>query len=243
MGNDLAGKVALVTGASKGIGAGIATAFGQAGANVAVGYARDHEGAERVAGEIKAAGGRAITVQGDLAKTGDIEAMVAKAVATFGPIDTLVNNAAVFDFKALPDIDEAHFHHIFKTNVLGLLTTTKVAVANFNSAGGSVINISSLSALGNAPNSAVYASSKAAVNAITKVLALDTVRRRAHFKCARLPRRPLCRSCSANATGESFGCSSLALHRTNQGVAESHAMPGVGSLRATSTSREAASWL
>lgn len=104
MGNDLAGKVALVTGASKGIGAGIATAFGQAGANVAVGYARDHEGAERVAGEIKAAGGRAITVQGDLAKTADIEAMVAEAVATFGPIDTLVNNAAVFDFKALPDI-------------------------------------------------------------------------------------------------------------------------------------------
>jgi 3-oxoacyl-[acyl-carrier protein] reductase len=178
MGNDLAGKVALVTGASKGIGAGIATAFGQAGANVAVGYARDHEGAERVAGEIEAAGGRAITVQGDLAKTADIEAMVAKAVATFGPIDTLVNNAAVFDFKALPDIDEAHFHHIFKTNVLGLLTTTKVAVANFNSAGGSVINISSLSALGNAPNSAVYASSKAAVNAITKVLALELAERK-----------------------------------------------------------------
>lgn len=88
MGNDLAGKVALVTGASKGIGAGIATAFAQAGANVAVGYARDHEGAERVVGEIKAAGGRAITVHGDLAKTADIEAMVAKAVATFGPIDT-----------------------------------------------------------------------------------------------------------------------------------------------------------
>ena len=136
------------------------------------------EGAERVAGEIKAAGGRAITVQGDLAKTADIEAMVAKAVATFGPIDTLVNNAAVFDFKALSDIDEAHFHHIFNTNVLGLLTTTKVAVANFNSAGGSVINISSLSALGNAPNSAVYSSSKAAVNAITKVLALELAERK-----------------------------------------------------------------
>ena len=99
--------------------------------------------------------------------------MIAKAVATFGPSDTLVNNAAVFDFKALSHIGEAHFHYIFNTNVLGLLTTTRVAVANFNSAGGSVINISSLSALGNAPNSAVYSASKAAVNAVTKVLALE----------------------------------------------------------------------
>jgi 3-oxoacyl-[acyl-carrier protein] reductase len=178
MSKELAGKVALVTGASKGIGAGIATAFGCAGANVAVGYARDQEGAERVASEIGAAGGRAITVRGDLAKTADVEAMVAKAAATLGPIDTLVNNAAGFDFRALPDIDEAHFHHIFNTNVLGLLTTTRFAVAHFNAAGGSVINISSLSALGNAPNSAVYSASKAAVNAITKVLALELAERK-----------------------------------------------------------------
>jgi 3-oxoacyl-[acyl-carrier protein] reductase len=112
-----------VTGASKGIGAGIATALGAAGANVAVGYVRDQEGAEHVAAEIRAAGGQAITVQSDLARTADIEA-IARAVATCGPIDILVNNAAVFDFKALPDIDEVHFHHIFKTNVLGLLATT-----------------------------------------------------------------------------------------------------------------------
>jgi len=176
--HELAGKVALVTGASKGIGAGIATAFGAAGANVAVGYARDEEGAERVAGEIKAGGGWAITVQGDLAKTVDIEAMVATVVSTVGPIDIMINNAAVFDFKALDDIDEAHFHQIFNANVLGLLTTTKVAVADFNPAGGSVINISSLSALGNAPSSAVYSSSKAAVNAITKVLALELAERK-----------------------------------------------------------------
>ena len=174
----LAGKVALVTGASKGIGAGIATAFGRAGANVAVGYGRDREGAERVAAEIRAANGRAISIQGDLTKTADIEAMVAKAVAAFGPIDILVNNAAVFDFKPLPDIDEAHFHHIFNTNVLGLLKTTKVAAANFNAAGGSMINISSLSALGNAPGSAAYSASKAAVNAITKVLALELADRK-----------------------------------------------------------------
>ena len=133
MTNELAGNVTLVTGASKGIGAGIATAFGAAGANVAVGYVRDQEGAERVAAEIRAAGGQAITVQSDLARTADIEPMVARAVATFGPIDILVNNAAVFDFKALPDIDEVHFHHIFKTNVLGLLTTTRAAVGTHES--------------------------------------------------------------------------------------------------------------
>jgi 3-oxoacyl-[acyl-carrier protein] reductase len=178
MSHELAGRVALVTGASKGIGAGIATAFGVAGAKVAVGYARDREGAERVAAEIKEEGGQAIAVPGDLTRTADIEAMVAKAVAAFGPIDTLVNNAAVFDFKALPNLDEAHFHRVFSTNVLGLLTTTKVAVANFNAAGGSVINMSSLSALGNAPNSAVYSASKAAVNAITRVLALELAERK-----------------------------------------------------------------
>ena len=178
MGSELAGKVVLITGASKGIGAGIATEFGAAGASVAVGYVRDRDGAERVAREIKAAGGQAIAVQGDLAKTADIEAMVAKAVAAFGPIDVLVNNAGVFDFKALPDIDEAHFHQIFNANVLGLLTTTRVAVANFNPDGGSVVNISSVSALGNAPGTAVYSASKAAVNAITKVLALELAERK-----------------------------------------------------------------
>ena len=178
MSNELAGKIALVTGASKGIGAGIATAFGAAGASVAVGYARDKEGAGRVVSEIEAAGGRAIAVQGDLSKADDVETMVGKVVAAFGPLDILVNNGAVFDFKALPDIDEAHFRYIFDANVLGLLTATKVAVANFKAAGGSIVNISSLSALGNAPNSAVYSASKAAVNAITKVLALELAERK-----------------------------------------------------------------
>jgi 3-oxoacyl-[acyl-carrier protein] reductase len=178
MGNELAGKIALVTGASKGIGAGIATAFGAAGASVAVGYVRDKEGAACVVDEIEAAGGRAIGVQGDLSKSADIEAMIAKVVATYGPLDILVNNGGVFDFEALSGIDEAHFHHIFDTNVLGLLTTTKVAAANFNAAGGSIVNISSLSALGNAPYSTVYSASKAAVNAITKVLALELADRK-----------------------------------------------------------------
>ncbi len=174
----LAGKVALVTGASKGIGAGIAAAFGHAGAHVAVGYARDRAGAERVAAAIVAAGGRAITVQCDLAQTADIEAMVAQTVTAFGPIDTVVNNAGVFDYRSLPEIDAAHFYAIFNTNVLGLLLTTRIAVANFSPAGGTVINISSLSALGDTPGRAVYAAAKAAVNAITKVLALELAERK-----------------------------------------------------------------
>jgi 3-oxoacyl-[acyl-carrier protein] reductase len=104
--------------------------------------------------------------------------MVGKVVTAFGPLDILVNNGAVFDFKALPDIDEEHFRYIFDTNVLGLLTATKIAVANFNVAGGSIVNISSLSALGNSPYCAVYSASKAAVNAITKVLALELAERK-----------------------------------------------------------------
>lgn len=173
-----AGKVVLVTGASKGIGAGIAKAFGEAGAHVALAYARDHSAAQRIAHEIEAGGGRAMTVQCDLAQTGDIEVMIAKTTAAYGPIQVLVNNAGVFDYKPLAQITEAHFHTIFNTNVLGLLMTTKIAVANFDSAGGSVINISSLSAEGEAPGRAVYAASKAAVNAITKVLALELAERK-----------------------------------------------------------------
>ena len=178
MNHELESKVALITGASKGIGAGIAKTFGQAGARVAVGFGSDRKGAERVAAEIKAAGGQAIPVQGDLIQNRDIESMVARAVEAFGPLDVLVNNAGVFDFKMLSDIDEAHFHHIFTPNVLGLLTVTKTAVARFNTAGGCVINISSLAALGNSPASAVYSASKAAVNAITKVLALELAERK-----------------------------------------------------------------
>jgi 3-oxoacyl-[acyl-carrier protein] reductase len=178
MDREFAGKVALVTGASKGIGAGIAKAFGQAGAHVAVAYLRDHAGAGRVAGEIEAAGGRAMILQCDLAQTADIEAMINKAVEAFGPIQILVNNAGVFEYNPLQEITETHFHDIFNTNVLGLLMATKIAIKNFDPAGGSVINISSLSAQGASPGRAVYAASKAAVNAITKVLALELAGRK-----------------------------------------------------------------
>jgi 3-oxoacyl-[acyl-carrier protein] reductase len=145
---------------------------------VAVAYARDREGAERVAHGIEIAGGHALTVQCDLAKTSDIETMMARTVAAFGPVDILVNNAGIFDYKSLAEITEAHFHGIFNTNVLGLLMATKIAVANFKPAGGSVINISSLAAEGAAPGRAVYTASKAAVNAITKVLALELAERK-----------------------------------------------------------------
>ena len=173
MDHELSDKVALVTGASKGIGAGIALAFGLAGAKVAVGFAHDRERAERVVAKIERAGGRAMAVQCNLARIAEIETMIARTVAEFGPIGTLVNNAGVFEYRSLQEVDETHFYEIFNTNVLGLLLTTRIAVANFDPNGGSVINISSLSALGNSPGRSVYASSKAAVNAITKVLALE----------------------------------------------------------------------
>jgi 3-oxoacyl-[acyl-carrier protein] reductase len=177
-GLDLEGKVAVVTGASKGIGAGIARALGAAGAAVVAVYAHDHAGAERVVAEIGATGGRATAVQCDLGRTADVEAMVAAAVAKFGPIQILVNSAGIFEYKPLPEITEDHFHTLFNTNVLGLLMATKIATAHFDRAGGSVVNISSLSALGNSPGRAVYAASKAAVNAITKVLALELAERK-----------------------------------------------------------------
>jgi 3-oxoacyl-[acyl-carrier protein] reductase len=175
---ELAGKAALVTGASKGIGAGIAKAFGLAGAKVAVGYAHDREGAERAAADIETAGVRAIAVRCNLARTAEIETMITRTVAELGPIGTSVNNAGVFEDRSRQDVDETHFHDIFNTNVLGLLMTTRVAVAIFDPDGSSVINMSSLSALGHAPGRAAYASAKAAVNAITKALALELAERK-----------------------------------------------------------------
>ncbi len=174
----LAGKVAVVTGASKGIGAAIAKAFAAEGAAVAVNYGTSREGAERVVASITQAGGKAVAVQGDVAKAADITRLFSEVTQAFGPVDILVNNAGVYSFAPLPDITEAEFHRHFNTNVLGLLLATQEAAKHFNTAGGSVINISSVVTDLGMPGSATYAATKAAVNAITHVLAKELAPRK-----------------------------------------------------------------
>ena len=170
MSQKLAGKVAIVTGSSKGIGAAIARHLAAEGASVVVNYVTDQTGADEVVSAIKSAGGKAVAIKANISKKADIENLVAETVRQFGPIDLLVNNAGIFEFKPLEEITEDHFHRQFDLNVLGLLLTTQQAVKHFNPAGGSVINISSLASVEGLAGAAVYASTKAAVDAITKVL-------------------------------------------------------------------------
>ncbi len=172
------GKVAVVTGASKGIGASIAKAFAAEGAAVVVNYGTSQEGAERVVAEITKAGGKAVALQGDVGKTADITRLFAETTKTLGPIDILVNNAGVYSFAPLQDITETEFHRLFNTNVLGLLLTTQEAAKHFNTAGGSVINISSVVTEMTVPGAAIYTATKAAVNAITRVLAKELAPRK-----------------------------------------------------------------
>src|SRR5690349_19407979 len=143
MAKKLAGKVAVVTGASKGIGADIAKQFAAEGAAVVVNYASSKEGADRVVDEIAKRGGEAIAVKGDVAKKKDIERLFAETKKAFGKIDILVNNAGVYDWSPLEGITEEQFHKQFDINVLGLLLATQEAVEHFDSTGGNVINISS----------------------------------------------------------------------------------------------------
>jgi 3-oxoacyl-[acyl-carrier protein] reductase len=166
-------KVAVVTGASKGIGASIAKAFAAEGAAVVVNYSSSKEDAERVAGEIQQAGGRAITVQGDVAKAADVERIFSETQKAFGKLDVLVNNAGVYEFSPLNEITEQHFHRLFNTNVLGLLLTTQEAVKHFSAEGGTVINIGSAVSTLSPPASAVYTATKSSVDAITHVLAKE----------------------------------------------------------------------
>jgi 3-oxoacyl-[acyl-carrier protein] reductase len=173
----LAGKVAVVTGASKGIGAAIAQRFGEAGARVVVHYGRDREGAERVVKAIEGAGGKAVALQGDLAVPEAAGKLFAAAEAAMGKLDVLVNNAGVYEFRPLEQIDAEHFRRIFDLNVLGLLLATREAVARMND-GGSVINISSLAGETPVAMGAVYCASKAAVDAITQSLAQELGTRR-----------------------------------------------------------------
>ena len=173
MSNKLAGNVAVVTGASKGIGASIAKALAEEGASVVVNYSSSKQDADRVVAEIAARGGRAIAVQGDVSKRADIERLFSEATRSFGRLDILVNNAGTYEFAALDEVTEDHFHKHFDLNVLGLLLTTREAVKHMGPAGGSVINIGSVASSILLPNSAVYAASKAAVDAITGVLAKE----------------------------------------------------------------------
>jgi len=173
MSKRLEGKVAVVTGASKGIGASIAKALAEEGASVIVNYSSSKQDAERVVAEISARGGRAIAVQGDVSKPTDIERLFSEAKRSFDRLDILVNNAGTYEFAPLESVTEQHFHKHFDLNVLGLLLATKEAVKHMGPEGGSVINISSAASSMRMPNSAVYAASKAAVEAITGVLAKE----------------------------------------------------------------------
>lgn len=169
----LAGKVAVVTGASKGIGAGIAKALAAAGASVVVNYANSKDGADRVVADITGNGGKAAAIQGDISKAGDVERLFVDTKHAFGSVDVLVNNAGVYQFAPIEAVTEDAFHRHFNTNVLGLLLTTKEAVKHFGDKGGSVINIGSVVSRLTPPTSSVYSATKAAVDAITQVLAKE----------------------------------------------------------------------
>jgi 3-oxoacyl-[acyl-carrier protein] reductase len=170
----LEGKVALVSGASKGIGAGIAKGLAAAGASVAVNYASDRRGAEAVVAAITASGGRAIVVQGDVSKSADVARLFVEVKAAYGALDVLVNNAAVYKVELpLEKVTEEEFHREFNTNVLGPILMIREAVKYFGPSGGSIINIGSLASQLFPPNQSIYTATKSAVDAITRALAKE----------------------------------------------------------------------
>jgi 3-oxoacyl-[acyl-carrier protein] reductase len=169
----LEGKVAIVTGASKGIGAGIAKGLASEGASVVVNYASSKEGAERVVTEIQQHGGKAIAVKGDVANAADVLHLFTEAERAFGRLDVLVNNAGIYQFAPLDEITEQQFHRQFNTNVLGLLLATQEAAKHFGPAGGSVINIGSTASALTPPATVVYTATKGAVDAVTRTLAKE----------------------------------------------------------------------
>jgi 3-oxoacyl-[acyl-carrier protein] reductase len=173
MSQRLKGKVAVVTGASKGIGASIAKHLADEGAAVVVNYASSKEGAERVVAAIKDKGGRAIAVGADVAKQADIQRLFAEAKKAFGRLDILVNNAGIYEFAPLEEITATHFHKHFDLNVLGLLLATQEAVKHFGRDGGSIINLSSVVSTAAPPGASVYSATKAAVDALTRSLAKE----------------------------------------------------------------------
>jgi len=178
MAKRLSGKVAVVTGASKGIGAGIAIALGAEGAAVVVNYSSSKSGADRVVGEITGNGGKAIAVQANLAKEADVRRLFAETKKAFGRLDVLVNNAGVYDFQPLENVTPEHFHKHFDLNVLGLLLVSGEVSKHFNANGGSIINISSGVSTIAPANTAVYTATKASVDAISAVLAKELAPRK-----------------------------------------------------------------
>jgi 3-oxoacyl-[acyl-carrier protein] reductase len=173
MAKKLAGKVAVVTGASKGIGAAIAKHLAAEGAAVVVNYSSSKEGADRVVTEITKNSGKAIAVQGNVAKRADIERLFTETKKAFGRLDILVNNAGVYEFSPLEEITEELFYKHFDTNVLGLVLASKEAAKYFGVEGGSIINISSAVSSITPPNTSVYTATKGAVDAVTRTLAKE----------------------------------------------------------------------
>ena len=169
----LAGKVAVVTGASKGIGAAIAKDFAAEGASVVVNYASSKAAAEKLVAEITGAGGKAIAVQGDLSKEADITRLFDETKKAYGHVDVLVNNAGVYEFSPLENVTAEHYHKQFNLNVLGLILSTKAALPLFPESGASVINISSVVAQKGLPGASVYSATKGAVDALTRALAVE----------------------------------------------------------------------
>jgi len=171
--SELKGKTAIVTGASKGIGAGIARAYGAAGAAVVVNYASDKAGADRVVADIQAGGGRAVAVQGDVSKEADVLRLFDETEAAFGRPNVLVNNAGVYQFGAIEDLTVEHYRRQFDINVLGSLLAIREAAKRFGPEGGAVVNVSSVAGRGVYPTTSVYSATKAAVDHFTRVLAAE----------------------------------------------------------------------
>jgi 3-oxoacyl-[acyl-carrier protein] reductase len=169
----LTNKVAIVTGASKGIGAAIAKSLAGEGASVVVNYASSKEGAEKVVAEITGKGGKAVAVQGDFSKQADISKVFAETKKAYGRLDTLVNNAGVYEFLPLEQVTEKSFHTMFNLNVLGLILSSQESLKYFGPEGGSIINIGSVASRTNPPTSSVYSATKGAVDSVTGVLARE----------------------------------------------------------------------